>query len=399
MERSTQHLACSFCGTATAPGRAVVTASPRGVAICTTCLDASGSLLATTPSDHVPSPVWVKERLDRRVIGQERAKRQLAVAVHTHFRRKLVTDDDVEIGKSNVLLVGPTGTGKTHLVRTLARLLDAPLHTADATALTEAGYVGEDVQSMIGGLIQAAGGDVRRAAQGILYIDEIDKLASKGGSPAAGRDVGGEGVQQALLRLVEGCEVDVNLPRARGRTRRVSFDTSQVLVICGGAFEGLDALVARRVGARGVGFGAGAASRSTRRSEAPGIRAEDLHAFGLIPELVGRLPVLAHLSPLSEEDLVRVLTEPKDALFRQYQRLLRMDGVSLRATRGALAAVARRCIEVGAGARSLRAVLEEVLLDVMFEAPSREDVEEIWITEDVVMAGATPLLGLRSETG
>jgi ATP-dependent Clp protease ATP-binding subunit ClpX len=396
VRRSSQALLCSFCGVTARAGRAVARDAAEGTSICADCLAVCGPLLATTPPTAIPSPTWIKARLDRSVIGQERAKRKLAVAVHTHLRRLDQPDDGVQIGKSNVLLLGPTGTGKTHLVRALARLLEVPLHIADATSLTEAGYVGEDVQSLLVGLVRAAGGDLQRAQRGILYLDEVDKLSTKGNSNHGGRDVSGEGVQQALLRLIEGARVSIQVPALRGPPRTQEFDTSSVLVICGGAFEGLDGLIARRTRARSMGFQAGAPQGPPASVD---VRAEDLHRFGLIPELVGRLPVLATLEPLDEDALVRVLTEPRDALLRQYRRLLLMDGVRLHVTPDGLRAVARRCLELGTGARALRAVMEQTLLDVMYETPSRDDVEDVWITEDVVLGLAAPLLGLRSDTG
>ena len=396
VRRADSQLRCSFCAEAAGPGDAVRGDGVASVAICVRCLEACRPLLARRPEDRLPAPAWIKRRLDRTVVGQERAKRQLAVAVHTHLRRAQVGAQAVGLSKANVLLLGPTGTGKTHFVRALARLLDLPLHVGDATALTEAGYVGEDASGLLKGLLQAAKGDLGAAQRGILYIDEVDKLARRSGSATSERDVGGEGVQQSLLKLIEGCTVDLQVPTGRGRTRRVSFDTAGVLVICGGAFEGLDRIIGRRTSRATVGFGA---PHRAATSTVMDVRPEDLHRFGLIPELVGRLPVLASLSALDEDQLVRILTEPRDALVAQYQRLLRMDGVDLRFTTGGLRAVASRCLALGAGARGLRGILEEVLLEVMYEAPDRDDLAEVWITAAVVEGHASPLLGLRSETG
>ncbi len=398
VRRTNTPLLCSFCAGPASAGDAVRGDGVTTVTICVRCLTACRPLLAFRPDDRLPAPAWIKRRLDRTVVGQERAKRQLAVAVHTHLRRAQLGQDAAFLSKANVLILGPTGTGKTHLVRALARILDLPLHVGDATSLTEAGYVGEDVSSLLSGLLAAAGGDLAAAQRGILYIDEIDKIARRTGSPTNERDVGGEGVQQALLKLIEGCSVDLQVSSGRGRTRRTTFDSTGVLVICGGAFEGLERIVGRRTSQRGMGF---SAARTPARAEASlrDVQPEDLHSFGLIPELVGRLPVLAPLDPLDEDQLVRILTEPRDALVDQYQRLLRMDGVDLRFTDGGLRAVAQRCLDLGAGARGLRGVVEEVLLEVMFEAPDRDDLAEVWITAAVVEGRASPLLGLRSETG
>ena len=390
-------LRCSFCLLSTRAGDVAVDHPDQVITICADCVAGCNVLLAEDRDRTPLRPSRIKRRLDRDVIGQERVKRQLAVAVYNHHKRTSLSSSELELPKSNVLLIGPTGTGKTHLVRSLARLLAVPLHVGDATALTEAGYVGEDVESLLAGLLRAADGDLTRAQRGILYIDELDKVASRRG-PAAhdGRDVGGEGVQQALLRLIEGTTVEVRVSGRGTSARTVQFDTSGVLVLCGGAFVGLDRVVRRRTQARSVGFG------RARANEAAGgladLRPEDLHAYGLIPEFTGRVPVIATLDPLDEDALVRILTEPRAALVKQYRRLFAMDGLRLQVTEPALRAIAQRCIAAGTGARGLRAELERVLLAPMYELPSREDVLDVWITEDTV-AGAPVSLGLRSETG
>ncbi len=393
-------LRCSFCLLTTRPGETAIDDPERVVSICADCLASCEALVASDPEQALPRPMQLKARLDRHVIGQERAKKQLAVAVYNHYKRSSLSNSDLELGKSNVLLIGPTGTGKTHLVRSLARLLDVPLHIGDATALTEAGYVGEDVESLLAGLLRAADDDLVRAQRGILYVDEIDKLAGRSGSSAHdGRDVGGEGVQQALLRLIEGSEVEVRIEGQGSKARKVTFDTSGVLVICGGAFVGLRELVERRLATRAMGF------RSHQRANGPEpdplfrVLPADLHQYGLIPEFTGRLPVLATLESLDEQALVAILTEPKGALVRQYQRLFRMDGLRLQFTAGALRAVARECLGEGTGARGLRAALERVLLEPMFDLPGRDDVEDVWITEGTVSGGLPAELRLRSETG
>ena len=393
-------LRCSFCLLTTRPGDVAFDDPEQVVTICADCVTGCNLLLAEDPDDRPPRPARVKSRLDRFVIGQERAKRQLAVAVYNHVKRAQLSTSDLELNKSNVLLIGPTGTGKTHLVRSLARILDVPLHIGDATALTEAGYVGEDVESLLAGLVRAADGDVTRAQRGILYIDEIDKVASRRGTAQHdGRDVGGEGVQQALLRLVEGSTVDVRISGRGDRARKVTFDTSNVLVVVGGAFVGLRAIVERRLTRRGVGFGQSARANESDADLLAQVRPDDLHAFGLIPEFMGRLPVIATLEPLDQDALVRILREPRDALVKQYERLFAMDGQRLHFTDDALTAIARECLQAGAGARGLRSALERVLQTPMYELPGRDDVRDVWITEEVVLAGAPPSLGLRSETG
>ena len=389
MHRSDAPSTCSFCGVVARRGEAVV---GPDVIVCGDCLTSCDALVGDVLAEAPPPPAWFKDRLDRDVVGHERAKRQLSVAVHTHIKRLQLARDGVELGKSNVLLIGPTGSGKTHLVLSLAKALRVPVFIGDATSLTEAGYVGEDVESLLLGLLTAADDDLERARRGILYIDEIDKLGARNaGGASAGRDVGGEGVQQALLKLIEGREVTVS----RGaRGPQIRFDTSQLLVICGGAFEGLDAVVARRLDRRRVGFGGGGSSENLRA----GVQAEDLHRFGLIPEFLGRLPVLAQLDPLDEDALVRILTEPRDALVRQYQRLFALDGVDLTFSRDALRAVAREALERGTGARALRGVLEELLLDAMFEVPTQADVISVRVAvrdgrPAVLMQEARPLTG------
>ena len=371
--------------------------SEQVVTICGNCIAGCQALLAEEPDSRPRRPAAIKARLDRYVIGQERAKRQLAVAVYNHAKRALLSTEDLDLAKANVLLIGPTGTGKTHLVRSLARILDVPLHIGDATALTEAGYVGEDVESLLAGLIRAAGGDVARAQQGILYIDEVDKVASRAGPDNhGGRDVGGEGVQQALLRLVEGSTVEVRMDGRGAKAKTVSFDTAGVLVLCGGAFVGLQDIIERRLSHRSLGFGPGRGANES--ASLADVRPDDLQRFGLIPEFTGRLPVIAALTPLDLDDLVAILTEPRDALVKQYRRLFAMDGLGLEFTDGALRAVARSCLQSGAGARGLRAALEAILLEPMFDLPGREDVTDVWITEETV-AGGPASVRLRSETG
>jgi ATP-dependent Clp protease ATP-binding subunit ClpX len=379
-----------------------------GLAICADCVSACKDIIADSEAavpagpGKLPTPAQIKAHLDLWVVGQTAAKRRLAVSVHNHYKRVGLPGspprhdrDGVEPGKANVLMLGPTGSGKTLLARTLARFLRVPLLMADATALTEAGYVGEDVESLIGALYDTCDGDLDACERGIIFLDEVDKLARRTTSDPSGRDVGGEGVQHALLSLLEGREV--RLPKRRGR-QDISVDTHGILFILGGAFVGLDDIIERRTGRNRIGF------KTPRKSSANDCayalpEPRDLCAFGLVPELVGRIAVIARLHDLDELALVRVLRDPRDALIKQYQLLFRMDGIRLRFTDGSLAAAARLAAEEGMGARGLRAVLERTLLPLMFELPSRDDVREVWVTARAMRGEAEADLVLRSETG
>ena len=405
---------CSFCGTPRSQAGRVV--DGPGLAICSECVLACREILSETPPDpvdlesRVPSPAAIKRHLDQWVIGQERAKRRLAVSVHSHYQRigyvRRSAPGEIELDKSNVLLIGPTGTGKTLLARALADWLDVPIHFADATALTEAGYVGEDVDSIVAGLYAASDQDADRCQRGIIFLDEVDKLAGRLSTGHSGRDVGGEGVQHALLRLLEGRRVRLRPRTGRRRGGEVLIDTRGILFVLAGAFVGLDGVVEKRLGRRRAGFGV-AGSRSAHRStgaanQAPDLvipEAQDLVKYGLAPEFVGRIGATAALHDLDEAALTRVLTEPKGSLVRQYQRLFRMDGVGLRFTRDALRAIATEARARKLGARGLRSVMEQVLLPLMFELPSRDDVREVWITAEAVADEAEPTLLLRSRTG